>query len=387
MSRRTQNRNQYESGTTGELTAGAFTVTVESAAGLITDQPMYLVIEPDIPGQREWLRIESITGNQLNIANPNGRNLTGSDGDLTHPPGSKVRSVPSQQIFEDIFTDAEDDELALTQHQTDGGDPHAQAGYLTVSETDPLYVNVSGDTMNSLAQIKVDTNPAVADDLARKGYVDDEIDADILFHKQDPDAHHVEFVEVDADALYLPLDGAVAMAAAIQMGGFKVTGLAEGTATGDAARFDELDAALVRITELESAVDALETSPVSHTHTAAETISGAFADARIPNLNASKTNAGTFADARIPFLNASKTNAGEFDAARIPDINASTIIAGAFRSGAWTMVGGTLVLQNGTALGVDGNINVNGTVDFAGLAINAGGVDLRLVGTSVTRSG
>ena len=216
MSRRSQNRNQYESTTTGELAAGAFTVTVVSAAGLLTNQDMYLVIEPDVPGQREWIKIESITGNQLNITNPNGRNLEGSDGDLTHPQGSKVRSVPTQQIFEDIFSDAEDDELALTQHETDGGDPHAQAGYVTQGQTDPLYVNVTGDSMNPGAQIKVDTAPLVLDDLSRKGYVDDQdastlssanafstgLDHDhatpIAVHKALASDHHTKYSDANA---------------------------------------------------------------------------------------------------------------------------------------------------------------------------------------------
>ena len=57
-------------------------------------------------------------------------------------------------------------------------------------------------------------------------------------------------------------------------------------------------------------------APTVHTHTAAQTISGTFLDARIPNLNASKTNAGTFLDARIPNLNASKITAGRFPPAR-----------------------------------------------------------------------
>ncbi len=198
MSRRSQNRNQYESDSVGEFSAGAFTLTVVSTAGLIINQDMYLVVEPDVPGQREWIKVESITGNQLNIQNPGGRNLTGSDGDLTHPTGSKVRSVPTQQIFEDIFADAEDDELALTQHETDGGDPHAQAGYLRQGDTDPLYVNVSGDSMNPLAQIKVDTNPSDVDDLSRKGYVDDILTA----HTAIEGAHHVEYTDSDAvDAL------------------------------------------------------------------------------------------------------------------------------------------------------------------------------------------
>ncbi len=290
MSRRSQNRNQYETTTVGELSSGAFSVTVDSAAGLLTDQDMYLVIEPDVPGQREWIKVESITGNQLNIENPNGRNLTGSDGDLTHPAGSKVRSVPSQQIFEDIFQDAEDDELALTQHQTDGGDPHEQAGYLTEDTADPLYLSVAGDTLTGTGHISDTTTPSAPDHLARKGYVDDEVGgrldedaADLLYLRLDGvnpmtddldmglnvirnvangsipnDAVNIDQLgtvigsitthidntgDPHAAAEYILADGSRAMAAVLAMGGFKVTGLAAGTASGDAVEFDQMETA------------------------------------------------------------------------------------------------------------------------------------------------
>jgi len=74
---------------------------------------------------------------------------------------------------------------------------------------------------------------------------------------------------------------------------------------------------------------ALSFASVAHTHTgstisdldAADTTTGAFADARIPNLNASKINAGEFTDARIPGLDASKIDAGTFLDARIAASN------------------------------------------------------------------
>ena len=103
---------------------------------------------------------------------------------------------------------------------------------------------------------------------------------------------------------------------------------------------------------------------------------------------ASQVTSGIFVDARIPNLNASKTTAGTFSVARIPDINASKIIAGAFRSGAWTVLGGSFVLQNGTSLGVDGNFNLNGVMDLSSaIPIDAGAGVLRLTsGFGVRRS-
>lgn len=105
-------------------------------------------------------------------------------------------------------------------------------------------------------------------------------------------------------------------------------------------------------------------SPTGHTHDAADTVSGKFAVARIPNLNANKITAGTLALARggtasdntnsaintvfagpssgsagnaswrkltaadIPNLDAGKITSGAFGVDRIPNLNASKITAG-----------------------------------------------------------
>ncbi len=211
MSRRSQSRNQYESESTGELAAGAFSLPVVSAAGFELDEPIYLVIEPDVPGQREWIRVISITGNTFNIdPSPNdhgstGRNLAGSDGDLTHPAGSKVRSVPTEQIFLDIFQDIEDDELDLTQHETDGADPHASAQYLKVGDTDALYVKLAGSTMTG--DLVLFQDPSLALGAATKQYVDQEVAAvppQTFLHADLIDVtanqHHVKYLDAEAVA-------------------------------------------------------------------------------------------------------------------------------------------------------------------------------------------
>lgn len=105
-------------------------------------------------------------------------------------------------------------------------------------------------------------------------------------------------------------------------------------------------------------------SPTGHTHDADDTVSGEFAVARIPNLNANKITAGTLALARggtasdntaraintvfagpssgsagnaswrkldaadIPNLDAGKITTGAFGVDRIPNLNASKITAG-----------------------------------------------------------
>jgi len=79
----------------------------------------------------------------------------------------------------------------------------------------------------------------------------------------------------------------------------------------------------------------------SHTHAAADVVSGTFADARIPNLNASKITAGTFADARISQSSVTQhqaaINAGQVDGKSIavvaslpgsPDANTIYFVTG-----------------------------------------------------------
>lgn len=50
----------------------------------------------------------------------------------------------------------------------------------------------------------------------------------------------------------------------------------------------------------QDALKGLNIGNQEHTHAAGDINSGTFADARIPNLNASKITAGTIADARLP---------------------------------------------------------------------------------------
>ena len=242
MSRKTNNYNAYESTLSGPLAGGATSVAVESAVGLVA--PLYLVIDPDVPDKREWVRVNTINSNTLdNLV----RNQEGSVGDVSHDAGAKIRSIPTKQIFDDLFQDIEDTELDLTQHETDGGDPHAQAGYLKQDDGDVRYVEVLGDTMSGALSIV--PTPTLAAHATRKDYVDAEIlaqdhdhdtpiathaaiddahhvkytdaeallqaesldhdhDTPIAVHAALPDAHHVAFVQADADLLYVPLVGA-----------------------------------------------------------------------------------------------------------------------------------------------------------------------------------
>ena len=167
MSRRTYSRNAFETELTSGVDATTTTIVVTSAAGLTA--PSYQALDPEDPGVREYIKITNINVNTLTVE----RALIGSvdPGGSPHVAGAKMRAVAVSQWLDDIFDDIEDLEQWDTDHIT-APDPHPQ--YLTPAEGDAAYVNTSGDSMDAAAQIKVDTNPVVDDDLSRKGYVDQE---------------------------------------------------------------------------------------------------------------------------------------------------------------------------------------------------------------------
>lgn len=82
------------------------------------------------------------------------------------------------------------------------------------------------------------------------------------------------------DAMYVNVAGD-AMTGALAMGANKITGLAAGTAPGDAVRYDEFN---------------------GHTHAAADVTSGAFADARIAASNVTQHQAAIDHDALTNFV-------------------------------------------------------------------------------------
>jgi len=220
--------------------------------------------------------------------------------------------VVTRQLIDDIFTDIETVTGApdgLLGHKTDGVDPHAAAGYLQSGDVVGVFLPLTGGVMASAAQIKVDTNPIALDDLSRKGYVDDSVAAvdptgvylllaggtmagainmdgfainnvldgvlasDVAALGQvtqvqtnlqthiddatDPHAAAGYLTETDADLIYLPLDGQVAMQGEINMGSNKITSLAAGTAGPHAVNRDQMDAAIA------AALTAYDTAAVS----------------------------------------------------------------------------------------------------------------------------
>ena len=117
-----------------------------------------------------------------------------------------------------------------------------------------------------------------------------------------------------------------------------------------------------------------------------KTASGVFADARIPNLNASKTTSGVFADARIPNLNASKITDGNLAYARLPiytfayrSMQGTTLNAGSIL----TIPNTSLPFATGEALiGLSPYNNGNGTVSAVLSGYSGNSVFVRNVGSN-----
>ena len=161
MSRRTYTYNAFETTLTGDLNTGVTTAAVVSTTGLTA--PMYVVLDPDIPAKREWIKVGSIGGSSLENLT---RNLTGSVGDITHLSGATVRAVFVSQMLDDIFSDILDHEGLSTAHHTKytnteavnamgakangnalNHDRYTDADAAAKVATDDLYVKNTGDNM------------------------------------------------------------------------------------------------------------------------------------------------------------------------------------------------------------------------------------------------
>ncbi len=148
-------RNAFETTLSSTFGASDTTATVASTSGLTS--PCYLVIEPDSSTQREYVFFDgTFTGTQLVTTTADNRYLTGSAAasGLSHPQNSKVRMVPVQQLFEDIF-----DALGTV---VDVSYASGTAG------TPKLSANLDANN-NKITNL---TTPAASGDAANKSYVD-----------------------------------------------------------------------------------------------------------------------------------------------------------------------------------------------------------------------
>ena len=119
-SRRTYTWNAYESSLNGAINTSAVDITLNSVTGLRA--PGYLVIDPDIPASREFIRYETINASVIESCT---RNVDGG-GLNSHDDGAKIRAVPVHQFFDDIFTDIEDILSAAAAH-TGAANPHSNS--------------------------------------------------------------------------------------------------------------------------------------------------------------------------------------------------------------------------------------------------------------------
>jgi len=148
-------RNAFETTLSSTFGASDTTATVASTSGLTS--PCYLVIEPDSATQREYVFFDgTFTATQLNTTTTDNRYLTGSAAasGLSHPQNSKVRMVPVQQVFEDIF-DALGQVVDVSYASADAGTPKLAAD-----------LNANNNKITNL------TTPTAAADAANKSYVD-----------------------------------------------------------------------------------------------------------------------------------------------------------------------------------------------------------------------
>lgn len=148
-------RNAFETTLSSTFGASDTTATVASTSGLTS--PCYLVIEPDSATQREYVFFDgTFTATQLVTSTADNRYLTGSAAasGLSHPQNSKVRMVPVQQLFEDIF-DALGQVVDVTYSSGTAGTPK-------------LAANLDANN-NKITNL---TTPTAASDAANKSYVD-----------------------------------------------------------------------------------------------------------------------------------------------------------------------------------------------------------------------
>lgn len=148
-------RNAFETTLSSTFGASDTTATVASTTGLVS--PCYLVIEPDSATQREYVFFDgTFTSTQLVTSTTDNRYLTGSAAasGLSHPQNSKVRMVPVQQLFEDIF-DALGQVVDVSYSSGTAGTPK-------------LAANLDANN-NKITNL---TTPAASGEAANKSYVD-----------------------------------------------------------------------------------------------------------------------------------------------------------------------------------------------------------------------
>lgn len=220
-SRRTYTWNAFESALSSGIDGSATSITLDSVVGL-REPDGYLVIDPDDPAKREYIKYTSIVGNALQGV---ARGLNGGNTNQAHDSGATVRAVPMHQHYDDLW-DTVEELIADDAAHIAGSNPHAAAGYLTQTAGDLRYLQLSGGAMTGA--IDMQTSKITGLPVAT-------LDTDAmskLAHDNDMSAKL---------ALYLPLAGGV-MTGDINMGGNKIINLVNPpTDPGEATRKDYVD--------------------------------------------------------------------------------------------------------------------------------------------------
>lgn len=155
---RTHTANAYETETTSSIGGSDTTLDVVSVDG-IPPTPFYVALRPRDDANREYVKVESVSGTTFDLETPDNRHLDGSaaDSGQEHPVGTPVKMVVASQLFEDIWDEVEsiDVEGDIADHE-DKSDPHGQ--YLledeafTEPDADAKYVSQVGGTIRGYVE-------------------------------------------------------------------------------------------------------------------------------------------------------------------------------------------------------------------------------------------
>jgi hypothetical protein len=175
MTSRTHTQNAWETSLSSTLPTGVLSVNFTSVAGITA--PIYVVIDPEDPLLREYLKIETggISGNTVTFEE---RNLEGSAGDNLHDAGAIVRLVWTKQLQDDIFNDIqalEDADYVPVADHTQAAHNNLDIDAATFDNHPPTwFVAAGGDTMTGELGLPAG-DPSSDTIAAHKGYVDQQI--------------------------------------------------------------------------------------------------------------------------------------------------------------------------------------------------------------------
>jgi hypothetical protein len=154
VSRRTNSWNAYRSVLTSGITNSATDIPVEAIEDELA-YPAYLVMDPDSPTKREYIKVIGKNGLSFDTGTTGNRGLDGSVGGdaQAHDPGATMRAVSVKQWLDDIFDDIEDLEAdGLTYLLIDGS--RAMAGALNMGGSNQINLLANGTSDQDAATVK-----------------------------------------------------------------------------------------------------------------------------------------------------------------------------------------------------------------------------------------